>query len=303
MEQQKSLYIEVFISDDPCCDETVAMIRRLADSRSEINVQDIKKADVVERAQALGIRSLPAIVINGKLVSCYAGNGQGEVLVQQAGMGQPYILETVDGVSAAQKFGHPNARAGIPLVEIRKASAFSHAEWNQLTRLVQAANIEPLTYRWAIRQWHTVVWMNGQIVSHVGLVATSIVVNGRCVKAGWITGVASQKDWQHRGYASAAMNYTTAFMSERLGAEMGWLICREQVVPFYSRLGWQVVSMPRGVTAQSDEFSSGDRLMVRSLSEADLSHAMIDLRGRSLKRRVSLTRWLLSLRLRTFSFL
>ncbi len=44
---------------------------------------------VAERAKALGIRSVPAVVIDGKLAGCCAGRGIDEGTLKDEGLGRP----------------------------------------------------------------------------------------------------------------------------------------------------------------------------------------------------------------------
>jgi len=44
---------------------------------------------VANRAKRLGICSVPAVVIDGKLADCCAGRGPDEATLKAAGLGQP----------------------------------------------------------------------------------------------------------------------------------------------------------------------------------------------------------------------
>ena len=41
------------------------------------------------RARELGVKSVPAVAVNGKLASCCDGNGPDVASLQAAGLGQP----------------------------------------------------------------------------------------------------------------------------------------------------------------------------------------------------------------------
>jgi hypothetical protein len=49
----------------------------------------MKNAAVASRAKSLGIRSVPAVVINGKLADCCTGRGPDEATLRAGGLGQP----------------------------------------------------------------------------------------------------------------------------------------------------------------------------------------------------------------------
>jgi len=81
--------IEVFSADCPVCHKTIERIRDLACDSCEVSVLDMHNPDVAERAKSLGIRSLPAVVIDGKLADCCSGRGPDEATLRKAGLGQP----------------------------------------------------------------------------------------------------------------------------------------------------------------------------------------------------------------------
>jgi glutaredoxin len=81
--------IEIFSAGCPACEETVQMVNRVACSACEVSVLDMKDSVVAKRAKDLGIRSVPAVVIDGKLADCCAGRGPDEATLRAAGLGQP----------------------------------------------------------------------------------------------------------------------------------------------------------------------------------------------------------------------
>lgn len=80
--------IEIFSAGCPCCDEAVQMVQRLTCPSCDVQVLDMKDATVAERARALGVRSVPAIAVNGTLAGCCAGRGPTEEALRAAGVGQ-----------------------------------------------------------------------------------------------------------------------------------------------------------------------------------------------------------------------
>jgi len=81
--------IEIFSAGCPACEETIELVNRIACPSCEVSVLDMKNAEVASRAQALGIRSVPAVVIDGTLADCCTGPD--ETTLQAAGLGQPII--------------------------------------------------------------------------------------------------------------------------------------------------------------------------------------------------------------------
>ena len=81
--------VEVFSSGCALCHDTVELVRKLSSPSCDVTVLDMKNPDVAGRAKSLGIRSIPAVVIDGKLAGCCTGRGPEEAMLRAAGIGQP----------------------------------------------------------------------------------------------------------------------------------------------------------------------------------------------------------------------
>jgi glutaredoxin len=81
--------IEIFSAGCPACREAVKMVQNLACSDCEVDILDMNDPGVANRAKGLGVRSVPAVAIDGKLADCCAGRGPDEVTLKAAGIGQP----------------------------------------------------------------------------------------------------------------------------------------------------------------------------------------------------------------------
>ena len=76
--------IEVFSAGCATCKDTVEVVKKLAGSEHQVHVRDMQHADTAARAKTLGIRSLPAVVVDGKLAGCCAGRGPDEHVLRDA---------------------------------------------------------------------------------------------------------------------------------------------------------------------------------------------------------------------------
>jgi glutaredoxin 3 len=81
--------IEVFSAGCATCLEAIEIIRRAACPSCEVIVHDMRDVEVAKRAKGLGVRSVPAVVIDGKLAECCAGRGVDEAVLRAAGLGRP----------------------------------------------------------------------------------------------------------------------------------------------------------------------------------------------------------------------
>lgn len=81
--------IEVFSAGCAVCEDTVALINKIACPSCEVVILDMHQPAVSKKAQQYGIRSVPAVVVNGKLADCCAGRGPDEGQLRAAGIGTP----------------------------------------------------------------------------------------------------------------------------------------------------------------------------------------------------------------------
>ena len=75
--------IEVFSAGCSVCKETIEMVKRVAGSH-ELVIHDMNKSEIATKAKAYGVRSVPAVVVDGKLASCCAGRGPEEKVLRAA---------------------------------------------------------------------------------------------------------------------------------------------------------------------------------------------------------------------------
>ena len=81
--------IEIFSAGCPACEETVETVNQIACPSCETEVLDMHQPDVAARAKQCGVRSVPAVVVDGKLADCCAGRGVDEAGLRAAGVGVP----------------------------------------------------------------------------------------------------------------------------------------------------------------------------------------------------------------------
>ena len=81
--------IEIFSAGCGLCDETVAMVKRIACASCEIEVLDMSDSAVAAKAKSYGVRAVPAVAVDGRLATCCAGGGPDEASLRAAGIGSP----------------------------------------------------------------------------------------------------------------------------------------------------------------------------------------------------------------------
>ena len=81
--------IEVFSAGCAVCEDTIALVNRIACPSCKVEILDMRQPDVAAKAKRYGIRSVPAVVVNGRLADCCAGRGPDEGTLRAAGIGTP----------------------------------------------------------------------------------------------------------------------------------------------------------------------------------------------------------------------
>jgi glutaredoxin len=84
MEKRK---IEIFSAGCSVCDETIQMVNSIACSSCDVQVLDMRQADVAAKAKEYGVMSVPAVVIDGKLSECCTNRGIDAETLKAAGVG------------------------------------------------------------------------------------------------------------------------------------------------------------------------------------------------------------------------
>ena len=81
--------IEIFSAGCPACEEAVQTVNKIACPSCDVQVLDMHEPEVAAKAKKYGVRSIPAVVIDGKLADCCAGRGVDEATLRAAGVGVP----------------------------------------------------------------------------------------------------------------------------------------------------------------------------------------------------------------------
>jgi len=72
----------------PLCQDTLEQVNQLACPACEVSVVDLQDEQGIRRAQELGVTSVPAVAVDGKLAGCCQGRGPRKEMLVQAGLGQ-----------------------------------------------------------------------------------------------------------------------------------------------------------------------------------------------------------------------
>jgi glutaredoxin 3 len=76
--------IEVFSAGCSTCKETIELVKRIAGSSHDVVIHDMHRSEIASTAKDYGVRSVPAVVVDGKLAGCCAGRGPDERVLRAA---------------------------------------------------------------------------------------------------------------------------------------------------------------------------------------------------------------------------
>ena len=165
-------------------------------------------------------------------------------------------------------------------IEIKRTDELTEAERAYINAwLIQQFGAESGDYEWSDVDWHVLLRVSRQLISHVEIVERTGTVAGQPVKLGGIGGVVTLPEWRGRGLATAALEPSAAFMRDELQVDFGLLICDEHMIPFYNRLGWQVVEGPLTFDQPGGKVVFDDVTMVLPCVGTDWPEGASDLCG------------------------
>ena len=78
--------IEIFSAGCAVCEETLELVQQISCPSFEVSILDMKEEQVALRAKELGIRSVPAVAIDGQLAECCSGRGPDERTLRAMGL-------------------------------------------------------------------------------------------------------------------------------------------------------------------------------------------------------------------------
>lgn len=132
-----------------------------------------------------------------------------------------------------------------PTVEIKTVRDLTLEEEDEIYKLLAAAfEADISTWTWTPEDWRVLVRVDNRIVSHVSIVERTCLVKGQSVKVGGVGGVGTLPERRGQGLASLAMKQTADFLINQLKVDFGVLLCGNDLVPYYQRLGWRMIDDP-----------------------------------------------------------
>ena len=134
-------------------------------------------------------------------------------------------------------------------------------------------------YDFATPDWFITAREEGILAGRVGIIERTVSVKGQTIPIGGITGLITDPEKRKLGIAKALMDRAIAFMADELGVRYGFLLCREEIVTYYERLGWTVAPGQTSFDQKDGKRIWPKRTMVLGLKGDSWPEGPIDLCG------------------------
>jgi hypothetical protein len=165
-----------------------------------------------------------------------------------------------------------------PRIELKRDEALTAAERAAVDRWIGLV-FGPQPYVISPMEWRVTLWLDDELVSHVGLIRRAVDVGGRSVEVGGFGWVGTLAERRLGGLASRAMRRAQEFARDELGVEFGLLVTSQRTAPFYEKLGWSIVPGPLSFAQPSGPVTWPGVAMAFPAGGAAWPGGPIDLRG------------------------
>lgn len=122
----------------------------------------------------------------------------------------------------------------------------SYAQLSQPVRLELQAAVDqefghiPVVQstQWATPEWAVTLRVQQKLATFYHLVERVVLLDGRPYRAVGLNNVITLPAFRGQGYSTHLLRTTEPCWWRELHAELGVLLCVDELVPFYERLGW-----------------------------------------------------------------
>jgi len=133
--------------------------------------------------------------------------------------------------------------------------------------------------RWAAPHYYLMLDLHRMPAGRLGILDTRVRVENEIVRVGGIGGVATRRDFRHRGLASRMLSRAAGFMRDELQVDFGLLLCRHEVSPVYAKAGWSIVPGPTTFIRSGVSATYPNDTMILPLANKTWPPGLIDMMG------------------------
>lgn len=138
---------------------------------------------------------------------------------------------------------------------------------------------EDRLYSWRPKDYHFITEEDGRLLSHVGVLKTTVKAGGRDVTVGGVGGVVTRPEAQGRRLVHDAMQRAAAFFCGELKVDSGMLFCLQRLSSFYERQGWRLLEEETEFQQPSGRIVSPFRVMVLPCGDYEWPSGRVEVAG------------------------
>ncbi len=164
--------------------------------------------------------------------------------------------------------------------EIRQTDILTEEEMQRLFGWKEDLfGVGPLVLSWRPKDVHFLLYSEGELVSHVGVLGHVVSVNGDLFMVGGVGGVVTTQEAQRKGFARRLMAHAAEFLEREWSVDAGLLFCLPRMMPYYGGLGWREVESPVLIEQPDGRMTSPLRVMILPLGREGWPAGTIELRS------------------------
>jgi predicted acetyltransferase len=165
-----------------------------------------------------------------------------------------------------------------PIISIIPTTALSCNMHRELEEWFQR-EFGHIPLEWDKPRWYVLARYENMLIGRIGIVKRKIRVGNSTMLVGGISGVITSPQWRKQGVAGMLLKKTAEFLSEGLNTEFGFLICRDEIAPFYLKNGWETIGASTYFMQGSERYRYTQTSMILRCKERYWPQGDIDLCG------------------------
>jgi len=134
-------------------------------------------------------------------------------------------------------------------------------------------------YEWAKPDWRLIGKIDNEISCCLELMERRVLAGDTQVKVAGIGNVITPPSFRGKGLAGKAMTEAMKFAKTQMEVDFGLLLCSEDLVPYYKKLGWELVNETLFFEQSTGRIKWWERVMVFPCTEKHWPTGEVDLCG------------------------
>jgi GNAT superfamily N-acetyltransferase len=98
--------------------------------------------------------------------------------------------------------------------------------------------------QWVTPHWIALSYHDDEIVTFCNIVEREIFIDDKMYKAAGLNNLVTPEKFRGNGYGTKLVIEFKNFIFNKINCDLGLLLCSDNLVPFYEKLGWYLVDCP-----------------------------------------------------------